>query len=81
MNDISQERAAKRVERTQPEAHVFKVGQRVRLKSRFGAGVKAPEYYRVTATMPPVGGELQYRIRSDEERHDRVATQDNLERV
>jgi hypothetical protein len=37
--------------------------------------------YHITGTLPPSGEYPQYRIRSDEERHERVATQDNLELV
>ena len=31
--------------------------------------------------LPPVNGSPQYRIRNEEERHERVATQDSLEQV
>jgi hypothetical protein len=37
--------------------------------------------YRITGTLPPRGELPQYRIRNDSERHERVATQDNLEPV
>jgi hypothetical protein len=67
--------------RTTP-THQFEVGQPVRLT---GGGwlspVKASEVFLVTATLPPRGDAPQYRIRSETERHERVATQDSLEAV
>jgi hypothetical protein len=57
--------------------HRFSVGQTVRLKG-FGA-TKVAEIYRITLTLPPVGNALQYRIRNDDERHERVASEDSLE--
>ncbi|MEZ2329606.1 hypothetical protein AB6802_07775 [Mesorhizobium sp. RCC_202] len=60
---------------------LFDVGQAVRLKGGFGTGPKTGEIYRVTATLPPKGASPQYRIRSDGEPYDRVATEDSLERV
>lgn len=60
-------------------AHLFSVGQMVRMKSRFGVSPTIAEFYRVTGTMPPRDNSPQYRIRSDDERHERVATQDALE--
>jgi hypothetical protein len=42
---------------------------------------KAANIYRITATLPPRGDLLQYRIRNEDELHERVVTQDNLEPV
>lgn len=39
------------------------------------------DVYHITGTLPPQGGSPQYRIRNDDERHERVTTQDNLEPV
>lgn len=64
-----------------PPPRLFDIGQAVRLKGRLGAGPKADEIYRVTATLPPRGGSPQYRIRSDGEPHERVVTEESLERV
>ena len=58
--------------------HIYIVGQQVRVKSSFQ---KLPKLFKITATLPPVGGDLQYGIRSDQENHERVTTQDNLEPV
>jgi hypothetical protein len=61
--------------------HLFAVGQAVRLKSGFGRPALPGEIYHVTATLPPRGDSLQYRIRNDDERYERVTTQDSLEPV
>jgi hypothetical protein len=62
-------------------SHRFSVGDLVRLTSRIGVWPKTDEIYHVTATLPARDNLLQYRIRSDNERHERVATEDNLEPV
>ncbi|MBB4218668.1 hypothetical protein CO653_22470 [Rhizobium anhuiense] len=68
--------------RREPATHIFKVGQTVRLKDGFLiVPSKLPDTYRITATLPPRGNLLQYRIRSDDERHERVTTEDSLEPV
>ncbi|MFC6487039.1 hypothetical protein ACFP9U_03625 [Nitratireductor sp. GCM10026969] len=59
--------------------HLFRIGQMVQMKSRFGVSPTTVELYRVTGTLPPRDNSPQYRIRSDDERHERVATQDALE--
>ncbi|WP_309083147.1 hypothetical protein [Chelativorans sp.] len=65
----------------QSETHLFSVGQMVRLRGQVGLPPNAAEFYRVTATMPARDNSLQYRIRSEEERHERVAAESNLELV
>jgi hypothetical protein len=68
--------------RQDPAIHLFAVGQTVRLKSNFGMhSTGNTEIYRVTGTMPPKAGSPQYRIRNDDERYERVTTQDDLEPV
>jgi len=67
--------------RREAATHLFAIGQTVRLKSGFGTFPKTAEVYRITATLPPSGDSPQYRIRSDVELHERVATQDSLEPV
>lgn len=57
--------------------HRFAVGQTVRLKGGFGR--KPGDIFRITATLPAGGGSLQYRIRNDEERHERVTAEDDVE--
>lgn len=65
--------------RTDASAHVFAVGQHVRLRSGFGKTPGTTEIYQVTGRLPPRGNSPQYRIRNDEERYERVTTQDDLE--
>ncbi|HET7411198.1 MAG TPA: hypothetical protein VFJ18_00940 [Pararhizobium sp.] len=70
-----------RPSRREAATHLFKVGQAVRLKGGFGTFPKNAEIYRITGTLPLKGGSPQYRIRNDEERHERVTDQDSLEPV
>lgn len=59
--------------------HAFAIGQRVRLKGGFG---KTPtDIYLITGTLPARANSPQYRIRNEEERHERVTTQEDLEPV
>lgn len=67
--------------RREPSTHLFAVGQAVRFKGGFGMKAGPTEIYRVTRTLPPQGNSLQYRIRNDEERHERVTSQEDLEGV
>jgi hypothetical protein len=61
--------------------HLFAIGQSVRLKGGFAKLIMPTDVYRITATLPPRGTSLQYRIRCDEERYDRVMAEDELEAV
>ena len=61
--------------------HLFTVGQAVRIKGGFARPALAADIYHITGTLPPRGDSLQYRIRNDDERYDRVTTQDSLEPV
>ena len=67
--------------RADAPSHRFTLGQTVRMKSRAGLSMRAAETFRVTATLPSRDGSAQYRIRADEETHERVAAEDNLEEV
>ena len=67
--------------RREPSTHLFAVGQAVRFKGGFGTKAGPTEIYRVTRTLPPQGNSLQYRIRNDEERHERVTSQSELEAI
>lgn len=69
--------------RSPPEipTHRYAVGQAVWLRGGFGRPSAASDIYHITATLPPNGNSPQYRIRNDDERHERVTTQDNLEAV
>jgi hypothetical protein len=61
--------------------HRFAVGQFVRLSNRHGLSTKAAETYRITRMLPERDNSPQYRIRSEAESHERVATEDILEAV
>lgn len=63
------------------EVHRFSVGQIVRIRSRSGVFPKTDEVFRITRTLPARDNLLQYRLRSDGENYERVATEDNLELV
>lgn len=65
----------------EPATHLFEVGQSVRLAGGLGALSNSDDIYCVTATLPPLGDSPQYRIRNDEERHERVVTQDGIKPV
>ncbi|KQZ14711.1 MULTISPECIES: hypothetical protein [unclassified Mesorhizobium] len=67
--------------RREAAVHLFAIGQVVRLRGGLGMPSAGADIFHITGTLPPRGGSLQYRIRSDEERHERVTTQDNLELV
>ncbi len=58
--------------------HLYAVGQAVRLKGAFMRGPQAAGVYRITGTLPPRGEVPQYRLRSNDECHERVATQDEV---
>jgi hypothetical protein len=67
--------------RPDPSTHLFTVGQAVRLKGGFAQRSQPSGIYRITGTLPPTGDSPQYRIRNDDERYERVTTQENLEPV
>lgn len=67
--------------RREGSTHLFKVGDSVRLKDGFGRPALPTDIYRITGTLPPRGNSPQYRIRNDDERHERVITQDSLEPI
>ena len=61
--------------------HRFDIGQSVTLKGTIGMSLQTGHMFRVTGRMPPRDNSPQYRIRNEEERHERVATESNLEEV
>ena len=67
--------------RREAPTHLFTVGQAVRLKRGFARPALPADIYHITAKLPPRENLLQYRIRNDDERHERVITQDSLEPV
>lgn len=63
------------------ETHSFSVGQSVRLRGGFRQPALFAGVYRILALLPPTENLPQYRIRNDDERHERVTTQNNLEAI
>lgn len=61
--------------------HRFTVGQSVRLSNRRGLSARADETYRITGALPERDNSPQYRIRSEAESHERMATEDILEPI
>lgn len=59
--------------------HLFAVGQAVRMKVGLGGSTLSSDIYHITGTLPPRGDSPQYRIRNDDERHERVITQASIE--
>ena len=58
--------------------HIYLIGQSVRLGARAGISLDPTEIYTVTALLPPVGEDLQYRIRNEREKHERVAVEHQM---
>ena len=81
MTDTTLVQRSHRAARPDAASHLFAVGQSVRLKRGFAMSLKATDTYHITATLPPRENSPQYRIRNDDERHERVTTQDTLEPV
>lgn len=74
-------RRASRPARQEAPGHLFTIGQAVRLRGGFGKLPQHADIYHITGMLPPKGDSPQYRIRNEEERHERVTTQDSLEPV
>jgi hypothetical protein len=58
----------------------FKIGQSVHLTASARSGAPAGPY-QITQRMPERDGELQYRIKSPSEGHERVAKESELKRL
>jgi len=59
--------------------HIYSIGQHVSFDKRVGTYLKGAGVFTVTKLLPPVGAELQYRIKSEGEAHERVATEHELQ--
>ena len=53
--------------------HIYSIGQQVSLDGPGRTYLKVAGVFTVTKLLPPLGVELQYRIKSDREAHERVA--------
>ena len=61
--------------------HRFKVGQSVNYTSGPRSQAGSSGVYKITQLLPPEGEERQYRIKSADEPHERVAKETDLKRV
>ncbi|MEM5492345.1 hypothetical protein [Hoeflea sp. AS16] len=61
--------------------NVFTKGQHVSLQSRVGLSPRTPMEFTVLMRLPDNQGKAQYRIRNDEQGHERVEQGSNLELV
>ncbi|MDI6028728.1 hypothetical protein QBK99_21365 [Corticibacterium sp. UT-5YL-CI-8] len=67
--------------RQEDRPHHFALGQAVHMKGSFQMLSSDSDVYHVTAVLPAKDGIPQYRIRNDDERHERVTTEDHLRPV
>jgi len=58
--------------------HIYSVGQQVSFDGRVGTYLKRAGAFTIMKLLPPVGAELQYRIKSEGEAHERVAIEQEL---
>lgn len=61
--------------------NVFTKGQHVALQSRVGLSPRTPMEFTVLMRLPDNQGKAQYRIRNDEQGHERVEQGSNLELI
>ena len=61
--------------------HIYSIGQHVSFDKRVGTYLKRAGVFTVTKLLPPLGAELQYRIKSEGEAHERVASEHELQAV
>jgi hypothetical protein len=61
--------------------HIYSVGQRVSFDGRVVTYLRRTGVFTVTKLLPPVGAQLQYRIKSEREAHERVASEHELHAV
>ena len=59
--------------------HVYSVGQQVSFGGRVVTYLKRTGVFTITKLLPPLGAELQYRIKSADEVHERVASEHELQ--
>jgi hypothetical protein len=59
--------------------HIYSVGQQVSLDGPGRTYLKLAGVFTVTKLLPPLGAELQYRIKSAGEVHERVASEHELQ--
>ena len=55
--------------------HIYSVGQQVSFVGRVVTYLRRAGVFSITKLLPPVGAELQYRVKSEHEGHERVASE------
>ena len=60
------------------DEHKFRIGQTINFRSATRISDAPSGEYRVVGHRPPEGGEPSYRIKSDLERHERIARESEL---
>jgi hypothetical protein len=60
------------------DGHKYKIGETINFRSSMRGRSAPPGEYRVVGYRPPEDGEPLYRIKSDLERHDRIARESEL---
>jgi hypothetical protein len=58
--------------------HKFKPGQFVQVQGNRAVGAAPPGRYEIVRTLPPEGGDNQYRVRSTADNHERVVRESEL---
>jgi hypothetical protein len=64
-----------------PREHIYEIGEKVMLDARGGYVRNLSDTFSVLAQLPPVGDDLQYRIKSVNEPHERVVAEHQLKPV
>ncbi len=60
------------------QSHRYGIGETVTLSAGFGYAREAETVYSIVALLPSNGAQLQYRIRSEMEKFERVAAENEL---
>ena len=61
------------------DGHKYKIGEKIAFRSSMRGGAASPGPYLVVGHRPPENGEPSYRIKSELERHDRIARESELQ--
>ena len=59
--------------------HIYSIGQQVSFDERVVSYLKRTGVFTITKLLPPLDAELQYRIKSAGEVHERVASEHELQ--
>jgi hypothetical protein len=62
-------------------SHLYQAGDKVILNSRSGHFLKSHAAFTVTALLPPLGSDFQYKIKGIGELYERVALEHHLTRA